>query len=149
MTQLSRQAILDAQDARVSDPIEVPEWGGSVRVRMMSGDERDSWEAWNASRKTEADPRGNYLGWRAALLVRTACDEKGTLLFAPGDVAWLGKKSGEAMDRVVDVAIVLNKLGAAAAEELSGKSQGAPSGASGSGSPGNSANPTSAPSSAA
>ncbi|MBI0320545.1 hypothetical protein JBF12_47905, partial [Streptomyces javensis] len=40
---LGKQQILDAQDRRHED-VAVPEWGGSVRVAMMSARDRDRWE---------------------------------------------------------------------------------------------------------
>lgn len=40
---LGKQQILDAQDRRHED-IAVPEWGGNVRVAMMSASDRDRWE---------------------------------------------------------------------------------------------------------
>ena len=44
MTYLSRDAILQREDIKTED-VEVPEWGGTVRVRGMSGVERDAFEA--------------------------------------------------------------------------------------------------------
>ena len=37
---LNRSAILDAEDLKHED-VEVAAWGGTVRVRMMTGAERD------------------------------------------------------------------------------------------------------------
>ena len=44
MTYLSRDTILQREDIKTED-VEVPEWGGTVRVRGMSGVERDAFEA--------------------------------------------------------------------------------------------------------
>ena len=44
MTLLSKTAILAAQDLQTED-VEVPEWGGAVRVRSFTGRERDAFEA--------------------------------------------------------------------------------------------------------
>ena len=44
MTLLSKTAILAAQDLQTED-VEVPEWGGAVRVRSLTGRERDAFEA--------------------------------------------------------------------------------------------------------
>ena len=44
MTLLSKTAILAAQDLQTED-VEVPEWGGAVRVRSFTGRERDVFEA--------------------------------------------------------------------------------------------------------
>ena len=40
---LTREAIL-ARDDEQSETVEVPEWDGSVRVRGLTGRERDLWE---------------------------------------------------------------------------------------------------------
>ena len=44
MTLLSKTAILTANDLQTED-IEVPEWGGAVRVRNFTGRERDAFES--------------------------------------------------------------------------------------------------------
>lgn len=44
MTLLSKSAILCANDLQTED-VEVPEWGGAVRVRSFTGRERDAFEA--------------------------------------------------------------------------------------------------------
>ena len=44
MTLLSKTAILCANDLQTED-VEVPEWGGAVRVRSFTGRERDAFEA--------------------------------------------------------------------------------------------------------
>ena len=44
MTYLSRDTILQREDI-VTEDVEVPEWSGTVRVRGMSGVERDAFEA--------------------------------------------------------------------------------------------------------
>ena len=44
MTLLSKTAILTANDLQTED-VEVPEWGGAVRVRSFTGRERDAFES--------------------------------------------------------------------------------------------------------
>ena len=41
MTLLSKSAILCANDLQTED-VDVPEWGGTVRVRSFTGRERDA-----------------------------------------------------------------------------------------------------------
>ena len=43
MTLLTKSAILAANDLKTQD-VDVPEWGGAVRVRAFSGRERDAFE---------------------------------------------------------------------------------------------------------
>jgi len=40
---LTRDAILEAQDLQ-HEEVYIPEWGGSVRVRTLTGAERDAFE---------------------------------------------------------------------------------------------------------
>ena len=41
---LTKDAILQAQDSKL-EKLEVPEWGGHVFIKSMSGTERDNFEA--------------------------------------------------------------------------------------------------------
>lgn len=112
---LTREAILKANDRR-SETIEVPEWGGSVRVMSMSGHDRDAFE----SSIVTADGRTNMVGMRAKLVAACVVDEQGNRLFKPADIEALGGKSASALDRIVAVAQRLNRLGDKQLEELKG-----------------------------
>ena len=107
---LSRDQIL-ASDDLPKELVPVPEWGGSVYVRTMTGTERDG---------VEAASIGNdwRRGFRARLAVATVCDEQGNALFTAADIEALGRKSSAALDRIFEVACRLNKLGAADVNEL-------------------------------
>jgi len=99
---LSKAAILAAVDRKTED-VEVPEWGGAVRLRTISGSERDQFEASVRS----ANGKMNLSNVRARLVSLAAVDEKGERMFSNGDVAALGEKSAVALDRVFDVAMQL------------------------------------------
>jgi hypothetical protein len=114
-TILSREQILAAQDL-ASEEISVPEWGGSVRVRMMTGAERD---ALGAS-LLGADKKVDMSQYRIRLLAACLVDEAGQPLFGPDEVGLLGAKSGVALDRVYRVAERLNDVGAGAVEAAQG-----------------------------
>lgn len=101
---LSRDAILKADDRKV-ETVEVPEWGGSVLVSVMSGTARDAFEA-----SLVEGGKANVTNARAKLLAACLVDEKGALLFGPDDIEALGRKSATALDRVVRVAQKLNRL---------------------------------------
>lgn len=107
---LTKEIILAAEDL-TRKALEVPEWGGAVYVRTMCGTERDEWEKSLADVKDSANVR-------ARLAVRCLCDEQGNRLFADADAEALGKKSGKILCRVFDLAIELNRLSPADAEEL-------------------------------
>lgn len=112
---LSKAAILAASDLP-TEQVPVPEWGGTVTVRTMSGAERDAFEASIIEGKTG----GRLVNVRAKLAVRVLCDDKGARLFDDDDADALGAKSGKALDRVFDVAQRLNGIGAKEVKELEG-----------------------------
>jgi hypothetical protein len=116
MSLLTRDAILQAEDAKIAS-VDVPEWGGHVFLRVMSGTERDDFEAETyvtRGRSVELN-RHNF---RARLLVRCICDDKGEPIFTRKDIDALGKKSAKALDRAFSVAQKLNGLSADDVEEL-------------------------------
>lgn len=99
MGALSRDAILQASDIRTK-LVHVPEWGGSVLVRGLTGRERDAFELAVTDMKTGGPKVGASV--RARLVVLGAVEENGTRLFSDDDVAALGKKSAAALERVFD-----------------------------------------------
>ena len=125
MSLLSKTAILAAQDLQTED-VEVPEWGGAVRVRSFTGRERDAFEA-SMVRGEGRDRKVDLTNMRARLVGLTVIDETGQRLFTDDEVDLLGAKSGTALDRVFAVAQKLNGLSGADVEELSKNSSGVPS----------------------
>ena len=125
MTLLSKTAILAAQDLQTED-VEVPEWGGAVRVRSFTGRERDAFES-SMVRGDGRDRKVDLTNMRARLVGLTVIDETGQRLFTDDEVDLLGAKSGAALDRVFAVAQKLNGLSGADVDELSKNSSGVPS----------------------
>lgn len=107
MNMLTKDAILSAHDTKL-ERVDVPEWGGAVYVRVMTGAERDTFEA-ECSETTRKGVKLKADNIRAKLAVRVVCDEGGKRLFADSDVVALGKKSSKALDRIWETA---NKLSA-------------------------------------
>jgi len=104
MALLSKDAILAASDIPYED-VEVPEWGGTVRVRGLTGAERDAHEV----KMAEARRKGVALevvlhNFRARLVVKCLIDEQGNRLFSDDDAKVLGEKSAPVIDRLFDVA---------------------------------------------
>lgn len=130
---LSRDAILGAQDTLV-EKVPVPEWGGDVIVRGLSGTDLDSYQdSCRVFNGVEMMPAlGNA---RAKLLVRCLVDEAGERLFGDEDVDELGRKAGRIIDRLYDVAARLSGITEEMQAELEGNSAAAPSGGSASSSP--------------
>ena len=125
MSLLSKTAILAAQDLQTED-VEVPEWGGAVRVRSFTGRERDAFEA-SMVRGDGKDRKVDLTNMRARLVGLTVIDETGQRLFTDEEVDLLGAKSGAALDRVFAIAQKLNGLSGADVEEFSKNSNGVPS----------------------
>ena len=125
MTLLSKTAILTAQDLQTED-VEVPEWGGAVRVRSFTGRERDAFES-SMVRGEGRERKVDLTNMRARLVGLTVIDETGQRLFTDEEVDLLGAKSGAALDRVFAVAQKLNGLSGTDVEELSKNSSGVPS----------------------
>ena len=132
MTLLTKTSILSAADLKHED-VEVPQWGGSVRVRTMTGQERDEFRA-AISTEEGSVPVGKF---NAALLVATLVDESGARLFAADDMAILQAKSAASLDGPASVAIRLNGLGGKAIEQAVKNSEADQSADSGSGLPKN------------
>lgn len=114
---LSREQILGATDRKTED-VAVPEWGGSVRVRGLSGAERDAYEASIVQLGAGGKRSVNLKNLRARLVAYSVIDEDGNPLFTPEDVAALGDKSAAALERVFDVARKLSGLADGDVKEL-------------------------------
>ena len=115
---LNKDSILQASDL-VTEEVPVPEWGGSVYIRTMSGAERDSFEQSIIEGKTKGG-NANMVNVRGKLAVRVLCDEQGDRIFLDVDAEALGKKSGKALDRIFEVAQRLCGIGDKDIKELEG-----------------------------
>lgn len=125
MTLLNRESIRNADDIKFED-VTVPEWGGAVRVRALSGTERDKFEAAIVGDRKSRSLKLDNL--RARLVAMSIVDENNQRIFSDADIPWLGKKSAAALQRVYAVCQRLSGLSDAEAEELAGNSDAAPSG---------------------
>lgn len=136
MALLSRDQILEADDLETRE-VAVPEWGGEVIVKALSGEERDAFElSLKQIRGDKMEP--NLANARAKLVARCIVDEDGTRLFSNSDIKALGKKSAAALERVFEVAAELSGLQDGDVEEMVKNSEAAQSGDSTSTSPENS-----------
>ncbi len=130
MTLLTRDQILAAKDLPHED-VPVPEWGGTVRLRGLTGDERDAYEL-SIIAGQEAVSKGKLTDAhiRSSLVALSIIDENGKRVFAESDIAALGAKSVAALDRCYAAAQRLSRLSKKDIEELKGNSGAAPSGGS-------------------
>ena len=113
---LTRDQILQAKDIQTEE-VAVPEWGGAVLVRGLTGEERDGYEASIMSLRG-TDAQLNLRNARAKLVVKSVVDADGARLFSDQDVAALSNKSAAALQRVFEVAQRLSGLTANDVEEL-------------------------------
>ncbi|MGH3927651.1 MAG: hypothetical protein ACRDS1_01415 [Pseudonocardiaceae bacterium] len=116
MGYLGREAILSAEDS-VTEDVEVPEWGGTVRVRGLTGAERDKIEALVAGNGKKM----NFANLRARMCAASVVDESGERLFGEADIAALGGKSAAALDRVFSVVQRLSGITDEDIDELTGE----------------------------
>ena len=109
MALLTKDAILAAEDRRTEE-VPVPEWGGSVLVRTMSGAERDAFEL-GVTGTSKSNIRARFC---ASVIV----DDKNNRVFSDNEIVALGNKSASALDRVFDAGQRLNKFSDKDVEEL-------------------------------
>lgn len=137
---LSKDQIVGADDRPTRD-VDVPEWGGTVRVRALSGSDRDAYEA--SMRTVMPDPAGtggmkvvtDESNARAKLVAFSVVDENGERVFGDHEVSRLGLKSAAALNRVFMAAAELSGLTAESEAEIEGNSEAADGGGSSSDSP--------------
>ena len=116
MAGLTREAFLSAT-APPQQLVKVPELGGDVIVRGMTGEERDAFEA------SLIEGRGkkrdvNMKNMRAKLVAYCCVDEKGDRLFTDEDAGKLGKTRADILNRLFTVAQKLSGISEEDADEL-------------------------------
>jgi len=99
---LSRDDILNANDICI-ERLPVPEWGGVVHVKTLTGEERDKIEEAIISIGADGKPKQAKMeNLRSLVAFYGVCDEQGKRLFTEAkDIVSLTKKSASALDKVV------------------------------------------------
>lgn len=105
---LTKEQILAVADIQHRD-VPVPEWDGVVRIRSMTGADRDSHEQWMMA-QPETDAGRRLDNFRAHMAALSIVGEDGELMFSDADVVALGKKSAAALGRVYDALVLLNAI---------------------------------------
>ena len=114
----TRNAIFGLTDIQL-ETVYVPEWNMDVRVRGLTGSERDSWEAAQfVFKKGAKDVEIQRDNIRGRLLIYCLVDKEGNRLFNDDDAEELGKKSAAALDRLFAVAQQLCGLTNADVDDL-------------------------------
>lgn len=125
---LTHDEIVSAPDLGV-ERVPVPEWGGDVFVRGMTGAERDGFLA------SVIDGKGGVVmeNLTAKLITATLVDEAGSRLFTEAEIQILAGKSAAALSRIFSVASRLSGISREDVEGLAKNSEGGRSDGSGSG----------------
>jgi len=121
-----RDQILAARDLRESvEP--VPEWGGSLLLVEMSGEDRIAFDDESEALK-ESGKKEDGLHLAARLLARCARDpETRERVFGDDDAGALTRKNPKVLMRLFRAAAALNVATEKEVESEAGKSEGAPS----------------------
>jgi len=121
---LSREQILQADDIK-KESVNIPQWGGEVWVKGLTGAERDAFEISIMEFREGKKPKLVLENMRAKLCVMTVCDESGKRIFKDEDIPILGKKAAKALSTIFDKAQELSGLTDQDVENLSKNSKSA------------------------
>lgn len=122
---LSKAEIVGVADLKIEE-VEVPEWGGTVGVKGMTGADRDDFES-SLYTGEGKNRKQNLKNLRARLVGMTLVDEDGQRLFSDAEIKQLSGKSAAALNRCFEVAQRLNGMEAKAVEEAKNGSPADPS----------------------
>ena len=134
MTLLNFDDIVDSQDKEYQD-VDVPEWGGTVRIATMSGEDRDRWEL-SMMQADDSSERGFKLNFdaysRVRLVAMCLVDDNFNRIFVTKEqIEKLSQKSGKVMDLLYDVAQRVNGITDEDIDDLEKNSKSAQNGDSG------------------
>ena len=118
---LTKADILQVQDLEHED-VYVEQWGGWVRVRALTGAERDRYEGSFMPDKKGGKP--SFRNVRARLVTMALTSPEGKKLFSFNDVEALGKKNASALNQLFEKAQQLSGLRKEDVEELQGNLNG-------------------------
>jgi hypothetical protein len=107
-TYLSRDTILSVEDYK-TDEVEVPEWGGTVRIRELNAAEVEHMGFGVAGPDGKMDLR-RAEGLTSKVVAWGVIDEGGNQVFAEGDIKALGQKSHRAINLVAGEIMKLTGL---------------------------------------
>ncbi|GGZ28033.1 hypothetical protein [Streptomyces nitrosporeus] len=128
MALLTPDQISAADDRRWED-VDVPEWGGTVRIASMSGTDRNDYQKKMLVLGSNGRPQGVDLADQYARLLSKCLvgEDFRRLYLTDRQVAELGKKNSAVLERLAKVAKRVSGLGEDALEDAAGKSEPTPS----------------------
>ena len=120
MARLTKQQIVDANDLEIVE-VEVPQWGGSVLVRGLTGKQRGVFMATLMDQKAGGGAL-RLQDLQVRLCAMSIVDEHGKRFFSDAEMAVVGGKSSAALQHVFETAQRLSGLSNEQVEELAGNS---------------------------
>jgi len=127
---LTKGQISAADDRKIVE-LEIPEWGGSIRIREMSAADRIALAILVGG---EEVPKNAVLGLMTEIAARSIVDEKGDAMYTKEEADELfSAKSYAPLERIVGEARKLSVLSSEAVEEERKNSPGTPGSDSSSG----------------
>lgn len=109
---LTAADILAADDIR-SIEVEIPQWGGSVRVRGLSGKLRSQLEQ-------KISSKANFGDIKMLVVLNCTIDEAGKPLFSNSQRPALEEKSADAIELIFEAACRLSGIGDKQVQEAEG-----------------------------
>jgi hypothetical protein len=113
---LCKADILAASDL-TTEQVEVPEWGGAVIIRGMTGTQRDAYENSLMVKDADGKYRVDTENMRVKLVLYCAVDEAGKQLFDASELTALAGKSAAVIERLFTAAQNINGLNKGAVDE--------------------------------
>ena len=101
--------------------VTVPQWGGVVHVKRMNGKDYANWETMLHGADFKRDVQPGEL--RASVVICTACDKNGVLMFKPTDLQDLVLADAVPQNIVFDKASDMNGLSEESVKVLEGNSE--------------------------
>lgn len=114
MAILTPQQILE-QKTLIVEELEVPEWGGSVYVKMLSAKERDEFESGLMTVNKQGQPVDNRKGARARLVQLAVVHQDGRPYFTRHDIRTLNELPAAGLQRVFNK---VNEMAAISEEDI-------------------------------
>ena len=112
MAYLTIEDIQKADDIKTQD-VELPEWGGSVKVCGMSGRMRGNLENKIAANAPHSDVK-------MMVVLDCTLNADGSKMFGSKDRGWLQEKAAGPIEKIFEAACKLSGIGEGAVEEAEG-----------------------------
>lgn len=98
MQELTADQILESEDI-LEELVEVPEWKGTVRVRGLTGAQRDAYEGSLLDQRGR-NTKANLHNARAKLVVLSVYRPNGERMFTEAQIPQIAAKSAAALNRI-------------------------------------------------